>query len=67
MISCYFGLSACIEVTSECTINFCGSERRVKSLSIVSIVTIGAAEEVSDSAKKIVEISAAERFIITRS
>ena len=33
----------------------------------MSIVTSGVAEEVSDSAKTMVEISAAERVIITRS
>ena len=27
IISCYFGLSMCKEVISECTINFRGSER----------------------------------------
>ena len=48
-------------VTSACTVNFRASERQVKSL------MIGVAEEVSDRAKTIVEISAAERVIITRS
>ena len=69
MIPCYFGrgLPTGKEVISTCTINFRGSERRGESLFIVSIVLIGVTEEVSDSAKKIVEISAAERVIITRS
>ena len=67
MIFCYFGSPACKEVTGECTINFRGSEQRVKSLFIVFIAMINVAEEVSDKAETTVEFSMSERVIRIRS
>ena len=69
MISCYFGhgLLTGKEVISTCTINFRGSEQRVKSLFIVFIAMIDVAEEVSDKAETTVEISMSERVIRIRS
>ena len=52
---------------STCTINFRGSEQRVKSLFIVFIAMINVAEEVSDKAETTVEISMSERVIRIRS